>query len=149
MEPATPPPEHHAHDRRHARAGAAARPAQICSALLAALDAADGRRRMRKRDQTPDAIGLAVKRQLLERAIDDDPDPDDLEGWLLCYAHRHEGGTFGGAVSAMARVVLDEWRLAHTMQDFAAWLELGAPSDDALPATAASGQRVPRPGAGV
>jgi hypothetical protein len=91
---------------------------------------------MRKRDQTPDAIGLAVKRQLLDRVIAEDPDSADLEEWLLRYAHRHEGGTFGGAVSAMARAVLDEWRLAHTMQDFAAWLELGAPSDDAMQASA-------------
>jgi hypothetical protein len=35
-----------------------------------------------------------------------------------------------GATSAMARAVFDEWRLAHAMRDFAAWLECGAPSDD-------------------
>src|SRR5688500_4913591 len=50
------------------------RPAQVCRGLLAALDASDGRRRARKRDQTPDAIGLAAKRELLERAVRDDPD---------------------------------------------------------------------------
>ena len=38
------------------------RPAEVCAALLAALEAAEGRRRSRKRDQTPDAIGLAIKR---------------------------------------------------------------------------------------
>ena len=41
------------------------RPADVCRALLAALDASDGRRRKRKRDQTADAIGLALKRTLL------------------------------------------------------------------------------------
>lgn len=36
-----------------------------------------------------------------------------------------------GAVSAMARVVLEEWRLAYSMEEFRIWLERGAPSDDA------------------
>jgi hypothetical protein len=31
----------------------------------------------------------------------------------------------------MARSVLDEWNLAHAMGDFRAWLDRGAPSDDA------------------
>src|SRR5690606_22702639 len=43
-----------------------ARPADFCRGLLAALDASEGRRRRRKRDTTPDAIGLAIKRELLE-----------------------------------------------------------------------------------
>jgi len=37
----------------------ALRPAVVCGQLLAALAASDGRRRRRKRDTTPDAIGLA------------------------------------------------------------------------------------------
>jgi hypothetical protein len=45
------------------------RPGYVCQALLAALDASEGRRRRRKRDQTPDAIGLAIKRRLLEQAV--------------------------------------------------------------------------------
>ena len=89
-------------------------------------------RRMRKRDQTPDAIGLAVKRQLLECVVDDDPEPDAFEEWLLRYGQSHEGGLFAGAVSAMARTVLDEWRLAHAMDAFGVWLARGAPSDDTL-----------------
>ena len=36
------------------------RPRQVCAALLSALQAAEGRRRSRKRDQTPDAIGLSI-----------------------------------------------------------------------------------------
>ena len=60
-----------------------ARPAEICGALLAALEAAEGRRRNRKRDQTPDGIGLAIKRDLLQRAVQNDPNPEAFEEWLL------------------------------------------------------------------
>jgi hypothetical protein len=106
------------------------RPADVCRALLAALEAAEGRRKRRKRDQTPDAIGLAVKREVLERVVEDDPDPELFEGWLLSYAQKSESKHSAGAVSAMARAVLDEWRLAHSMKDFKVWLDRGAPSDD-------------------
>jgi len=104
------------------------RPADVCRALLAALDAADGRRKSRKRDQTPDAIGLALKRQILERAVEENPDEQNFEAWLLDYSQTRQSS---GAVAAMARAVLDEWRLAQTMGDFKAWLDRGAPSDDA------------------
>jgi hypothetical protein len=107
------------------------RPADVCRALLAALDAAEGRRRNRKRDQTPDAIGLAIKREVLESVVHDDPGPELFENWLLEYVEKKERTDSPGAVSAMARSVLDEWRLAHSMNDFKAWLDSGAPSDDA------------------
>jgi hypothetical protein len=107
------------------------RPADVCRALLAALDAAEGRRRNRKRDQTPDAIGLAVKREILESVVQDDPEAEAFESWLLQYMQKKESNSSPGALSAMARVVLDEWRLAHSMNDFKAWLDRGAPSDDA------------------
>jgi len=114
------------------------RPADVCRALLAALEAAEGRRKRRKRDQTPDAIGLAVKREVLERVVEDDPDPELFEGWLLSYVQKSESVHSAGAVSAMARAVLDEWRLAHSMKDFKAWLDRGAPSDDADAGSAAA-----------
>jgi hypothetical protein len=98
--------------------------------LLAAQDAADGRRKQRKRDQTPDTIGLNAKRALLERAICDDPGPTEFEAWLLGCA-KEAGALEASAIQAMARAILDEWRLAHTMPEFAAWLERGAPSEDA------------------
>ena len=47
-----------------------ARPAEVCRELLAALEASEGRRQRRKRDTTPDAIGLAIKLDLLQRAIE-------------------------------------------------------------------------------
>lgn len=109
----------------------ALRPADICRALLAALDAAEGRRRMRKRDQTPDAIGLSLKRTLLARAVAENPSAESFEAWLLEYPAKCDTPEFSGAASAMARSVLDEWRLAHSMREFRVWLEQGAPSDDA------------------
>ena len=106
-----------------------ARPRDICAELLAALDASEGRRRRRKRDTTPDAIGLAIKRDLLERAIAADPEPDGFEAWLheQCLA---AGGSEGG-VRAMALSIFEECRLAHDADAFREWLARGAPSDDA------------------
>lgn len=111
-------------------AALSARPAELCRMLLAALEAAEGRRKRRKRDQTPDAIGLSIKRELLEAAVSDDPDPDAFEGWLLarCLDAAHGPGT--GAVRAMAMDLLAEWRLAAVSPDFRTWLGQGAPSDD-------------------
>jgi hypothetical protein len=107
------------------------RPADVCQALLAALEAAEGRRRRRKRDQTPDAIGLSIKRALLARVVQDDPSAESFEEWLLHYPEKCDTPEWSGAVSAMARSVLEEWRLAHSMGNFRVWLEQGAPSDDA------------------
>src|SRR6201984_1409173 len=101
------------------------RPAEICKALLAALDASEGRRRSRKRDQTPDAIGLRIKRELLERAVQEDPPPDQFEAWLLDCSLSCNDPAPAGAISAMARSIFDEWTLAHSMGDFAVWLEHG------------------------
>jgi hypothetical protein len=106
------------------------RPADVCKALLAALEASEGRRRRRKRDQTPDAIGLAIKRNLLERVVEEDPSPDTFEEWLLTRASLCNASMPPGAVSAMARTIFEEWRLAYSMGDFKAWLERGAPSAD-------------------
>jgi hypothetical protein len=104
------------------------RPAEVCKALLSALEASEGRRRRRKRDQTPDGIGLTFKRELLEQAVKDDPEPEAFEGWLLDYSASHESA---GGIFAMARAVFEEWRLAHSMGEFKSWLEQGAPSEDA------------------
>jgi hypothetical protein len=109
----------------------ALRPAAVCKALLAALEAAEGQRRKRKRDQTPDGIGLSIKRSLLERAVQEDPNPEAFEQWLLDYPVKYGTLESTGAVSALARAVLEEWRLAHSLKEFRVWLEQGAPSDDA------------------
>jgi hypothetical protein len=121
----------------------ALRPSAVCRALVAALDASEGRRRPRKRDNTADAIGIAIKRLLLEEAVRDDPEPAAFEGWLVerCLAAGGSGGDRGfgargpvapsGPVRAMALDVLAEWRLAQTSGVFRNWLSEGAPSDDA------------------
>lgn len=117
------------------------RPAEICRHLLAALDASEGRRRGRKRNTTPDTIGMAIKRRLLVETVQDDPDPDAFEGWLLqrCLSADDAGGGYGtselsatcGSVRAMALDVLAEWQLAQASGVFRSWLDRGAPSDDA------------------
>jgi hypothetical protein len=113
------------------------RPAQVCGQLLAALEATEGRRRRRKRNTTPDAIGMAIKRAILEGTVRDDPDPEDFEGWLLSHC---EPGPFApsGPARAMALEVLAEWRLAQTSAAFGRWLKHGAPSDDADPTAQAN-----------
>ena len=111
------------------------RPADVCRALLAALEASEGRRRKRKRDQTPDAFGLAVKRALLQRVVEDDPPPEAFEKWLLDYP-KTGSPELAGPSFAMARAVFEEWRLAHALGEFRLWLEHGAPSEDAPGGTA-------------
>jgi hypothetical protein len=107
------------------------RPANVCRALLAALEASEGRRRKRKRDQTPDAFGLGIKRDLLRRVVEDDPAPEEFEAWLLDYPLSRSAPELAGPALAMARAVFEEWRLAHSMGEFRTWLERGAPSEDA------------------
>jgi hypothetical protein len=105
------------------------RPADFCRQLLAALDASEGRRKRRKRDTTPDAIGMTIKRHLLERAIQDNPEPEAFEPWLMerCQV---VGGTSGPTL-AMAQELFAEWRFAEASPAFREWLARGAPSDDA------------------
>jgi len=106
------------------------RPALVCRALLAALDASDGRRRRRKRDTTPDAIGMSLKRRLLVEAIEHDPDPEAFDTWLLERCLTRPEAVSMGAMRAMARDVLEEWRFAAASADFQRWLDAGAPSED-------------------
>src|SRR5215210_116054 len=106
------------------------RPAEICSRLLAALDASEGRRRRRKRNTTPDSIGMAIKRSILEETVRQDPDPDAYEGWLL--GHCLAPGGPSGPIRAIALDVLADWQLARTSKVFRSWLDQGAPSEDAI-----------------
>lgn len=103
------------------------RPGVFSSRALAALDASEGRRRQRKRDTTPDAIGLAIKRDLLTRAAEDDPEPEDFEGWLFTQAI---SAPAGGPVRALCAEILSDYRLASLDPAFDRWLAEGAYSDD-------------------
>jgi hypothetical protein len=107
------------------------RPAQVCSRLLAALDASEGRRRKRRRNTTPDSIGLELKRSILEETVRQDPEPEAYEQWLTDCCLSREGAS--GPMLAMAREVLADWHLARQSPFFRSWLEQGAPSDDATP----------------
>jgi hypothetical protein len=111
------------------------RPAAFCRQLLAATDASEGRRKRRKRDTTPDAIGLAIKRELLTRAAEDDPDPEQLEAWLLEQTFRAPAG---GPVRALCSEILAEYRYACADPAFRGWLADGAPSADTVPQERAS-----------
>jgi len=104
------------------------RPAHVSAELISALEASDGRRKRRVRDTTPDAIGMRIKRELLEGIVRDDPEPADFEEWLAerCL----DAGLADGPVRAMALSIWDEWRLAAMSTDFRGWLARGAPSDD-------------------
>ena len=121
-----------------------ARPAELCRELLRALEASEGRRSRRKRDTTPDAIGLGIKRALLEAAIAEAPPPDQFERWLLERSLAADTTVSVGAMRMMALDVLAEWRLAQSLPDFRTWLDRGAPSDDARPGADAADERTPR-----
>ena len=112
---------------------AALRPALVCRQLLQAIDSSEGRRKRRKRNTTPDALGMEVKRDLLEAAVTDDPDPDDFEAWL--FARVQTSGAQMGATRAMAVQIWDEWQFALASGRFREWLAAGAPSDDSRPGT--------------
>ena len=106
-------------------------PGGFCRALLDAMEASEGRRKRRVRDTTADAIGMRIKRELLEAAVRDAPPADEFEAWLLqrCL----DAGVSDGPVRAMALSIWDEWRLAARATEFRDWLARGAPSDDREP----------------
>jgi hypothetical protein len=106
------------------------RPAEYCRGLLQALDASEGRRKRRHRDTTPDRLGLAIKRELLERAVAEDPPPETFEAWLALRCEEAPAEVSSGAVRAMAIEIFREWRLAAASPAFAGWLAQGAPSGD-------------------
>ena len=104
------------------------RPGEFSRLALAALAASEGRRKRRKRDQTPDTIGLELKRHLLQRAAAADPDPEAFEGWLLGQAL---AAPASGPVRAMCVEIFQEYRVAALDASFSRWLQQGAPSADA------------------
>ena len=110
-----------------AEAPASPRPAVICQQLLQAMDASEGRRKRRKRNTTPDALGMEVKRALLAAAVAADPPSDQFDEWLFTQV---QDAAFGGATRAMAMQIRDEWEFAVASGRFREWLAVGAPSED-------------------
>jgi hypothetical protein len=106
------------------------RPSEFSRQSLRALDASEGRRKRRKRDTTPDALGMELKRALMARAAEDDPAPADFEAWLL---KQVLAAPASGPVQAMCAELLDEYRLATLDPGFGRWLADGAFSQDAEP----------------
>lgn len=116
------------------------RPSEFSRQLLQALEASEGRRKRRKRDTTPDAIGLNIKRDVLRRTIEEDPEPEDYEGWLL---QQVLAAPASGPVRALCVEILTEYNVARLDSNFSGWLAEGAPSADAEQAADANA-----PGAG-
>src|SRR5690625_7571241 len=114
-------------EERTSRAGRY-RPADLCRGLRGALEASEGRRRRRARDTRPDAIGLRLRRELLEAAIRDDPEPQEFEGWLLQYCT--EAGSGNGGIRAMAISIFEERRLGEVGPTFRDWRGEGGAAGD-------------------
>jgi hypothetical protein len=104
------------------------RPAQVCELLLTSIEVAEGRRKRRPRNTTPDNIGLNLKLELLQACIAADPEPCDFEGWLLGQATRP--GLAGGPVRAVCSDILFEWQTALADPFYRDWL-LSEPEQDA------------------
>jgi len=96
-----------------------------------ALEASEGQRRKRKRDQTPDAFGACGQAGAL------------ATGQLKTIRGRNhskngcstildlQGAGIGRPTFAMARAVFEEWRLAHALESSGSGSSREAPSDDA------------------
>ena len=83
------------------------RPRDFAMLLLASGDL---RPRQRARDQLADLAGMEIKRRILERLIEADPEPEELES-VLVKAVEEIGPPFG-PTRAVAAVIRDEWQAA-------------------------------------
>jgi hypothetical protein len=107
----------------------AARPGQVCEWLLSSIEVADGRRKRRARNTTPDNIGLNLKLELLQACIADDPDPDQFEAWLLEAALRP--GQASGPIRAVCSDILFEWQATLNDPYYRDWLLAGPEGEPA------------------
>jgi hypothetical protein len=107
------------------------RPAAVCELLLTSIEVAEGRRKRRARNTTPDNIGLNLKLELLQQCIEDDPDPDQFEAWLLQAALKP--GQASGPIRAVCSDILFEWQTALTDPDYRDWLLAGPEGEEPPP----------------
>ena len=109
--------------------GSTARPAQVCDWLLTSIDVAEGQRKRRARNTTPDNIGLNLKLELLRACIAADPDPDGFETWLAAQAL--QPGQPGGPIRAVCADILFEWQMALADPFYRDWLLAGPEAEPA------------------
>ncbi len=104
------------------------RPGAVCEWLLSSIEVAEGRRKRRPRNTTPDNIGLNLKLELLEECIAADPEPGEFENWLLSAALRP--GRASGPIRAVCADILFEWQIALETPDYRDWLLAGPEGDE-------------------
>ena len=106
------------------------RPAQVCELLLTSIEVAEGRRKRRPCNTTPDNIGLNLKLDVLHKAIEADPEPDQFEAWLLQVSL--QPGQPSGPIRAVCSDVLFEWQATLNDPYYRDWL-LAGPEEEAPP----------------
>jgi hypothetical protein len=84
------------------------------------LASGDLRPRQRARDQLADLTGMEIKRRILERLVEADPEPEELES-VLAKAVEEIGPPFG-PTRAVAAVIRDEWHTASTTPEWVSQL---------------------------
>ena len=83
------------------------RPRDLALLLLASRDL---RPRQRARDQMADRAGMEIKRRILKRLVETDPEPEELDSILVKMVD--EIGPPFGPTRAVAAVIRDEWQAA-------------------------------------
>ena len=83
------------------------RPRDLALLLLASRDL---RPRQRARDQMADRAGMEIKRRILKRLVETDPEPEELDSMLVKMVD--EIGPPFGPTRAVAAVIRDEWQAA-------------------------------------
>lgn len=99
----------------------------MCELLLTSIEVAEGRRKRRPRNTTPDNIGLNLKLEILQACIAADPEAGDFEGWLLTQST--QPGQPSGPLHAVCADILFEWQTALADPYYRDWL-LSGPEDE-------------------
>src|SRR3989442_10032059 len=73
---------------------------------------------------------MSLKRRLLAEAIEQDPDPEAFDTWLLERCLARAEAVSMGAMRAMARDVLEEWRVSSASARLPRLLRAGPPAPD-------------------
>jgi hypothetical protein len=97
--------------------GVALRPRDLAMLILASGDLQP---RQRARDQQADIAGAELKRRVLTRLLQLDPEPAELAATLDRIVH--EIGQPTGPTRAVATIILDEFESAQHSPELVAWL---------------------------